>query len=80
MKFVKVDKISGQRTRNNLKVFLNEFMCSNVAIAKVELHEGEYASFRVARRSIECSARRCCLPVKAGYRKDGVYIYRTDMK
>lgn len=80
MKFTKVEKISGRRTRNNLKVFLNEFMCSNVAIAKVELHEGEYSSFRVARRSLDTSAKRYCLPVKASYRKDGVYIYRTDMK
>lgn len=80
MKFTKVEKISGRRTRNNLKVFLNEFMCRNIPIAKVDLYEGEYASFMVARRTLTTSAERLCLPIKASYRKDGVYIYRTDMK
>lgn len=79
MKFVKVDKISGKRRRNNLKVFLNEFMCSNVATAKVELQEGEYASFDSARRCLNSSAKLNCLPIKACFRSDGVYIYRTDM-
>lgn len=80
MKFVKVDKVSEKRRKNNLQVFLNEFMCSNVAIAKVELQEGEYVSFDSARRCLNASAKRICVPVKACYRNDGVYIYRTDMK
>ena len=80
MKFTKVEKISGRRTRNNLKVFLNEFMCRNIPIAKVELYDGEYVSFAIARRSLDSSAKRYCLPIKASFRKDGVYIYRTDMK
>ena len=81
MKFVKVDKMPGRRSsKKSLRVFMEEFISRDIKMAKVELKEGEYKNSEIARRCLTTSAKRHCLPVKAGCRDNEVYIYRTDMK
>ena len=79
MKFTKVNDLPGRKGKKRVRAFLEEFMTRNVEIARVDLHEDDYKSPAVARRCLCISAQRACLPVKACYRGNKVYLYRTDM-
>lgn len=80
MKFVKVDKIPGRRNRKKrLALFLEEFMTSNIKIAKVELNEGDYVSSQVRRNCIRRAIKENFYPIKATKVDDDIYLIRTDM-
>lgn len=80
MKFVKFDEeISKTAANHNLKVFLDEFMSSNIKLAKVEFKEGEYKSVNVAVSCLRNSSYRHGFPIKFFKRKNDIYMERQDI-
>ena len=80
MKFVKCEKeFIEKRTRNNLKVYFKEFMCSNLEAAKVEYKDYEYSTVYVAQRTFDQSIKRYGFPIEAHVIDGELYIERTDI-
>ena len=58
MRFTKVDEVPKKKAYHKLKDDLERFMQSGVKIAKIDFHEGEYKSSRVATSVLRNAIRR----------------------
>ena len=65
--------------RNNLKVFLEEFMSANVEVAILEFNKDEYKSPKGAAHCLRHAAKCYGFPVTVMQRKDQVFLIRRDM-
>lgn len=79
MKFVEVKEIPGKRENHRLKDKWEEFMASNIKIAKVDLKEDEYASAHVASSVMRISIKHYGYPITVIRRGDEIYLVRRDM-
>ena len=79
MKFVKVDSVPMRKTTHRLKDYFDEFMNSNVKVARVELSNDEYSNVNSARSTMRASAKRFGLPIDICKRKDEIYLIRRDI-
>jgi hypothetical protein len=64
---------------HKLRRFFEDFITSNIKLAKIELSEVEYKSPKVAQNVMGIAARRGKYPVKVMLRGDDIYLQRTDM-
>lgn len=82
MTFVPIDKLpKNRRNRTKCKnqARFEEFMNMEIAFAKIELSEGEYGSINIACATLNKSAKRFGVPVKAHKINNELYFVRTDM-
>ena len=79
MKFVKVDELPKRRSKKNLRVFLDEFICSNIKVAKVDFKSDEYKSAKTRRHCLSLAIKRDFYPIKVTQIGDEVFFIRTDM-
>ena len=82
MKFTKVDKLPGaafrSRERCKIQKTLQAFVESNIAVARVNTAEREYASIKACQATMAKSAREMHLDhVKVVVRGDAVYLINT---
>ena len=80
MRFTKVDKLpkftKGYGAR---QMELMEFMKMEVMCVKVTLAPGEYSNIGVGRTTLQQSAKKAGLPIKARILNGELYLIRTDM-
>ena len=79
MKFVQVEKLPKSRKRYRLSVYLDEFMDSNIRIAKVDLSSEHYKDVRSAYSSLHKSANNFGYPIKVMLINNEVYLVRKDI-
>lgn len=79
MKFVEVKDVPGLKVNHRLKDMWDEFMASNMKMAKVNLDEGEYSSVVVAASVMAVSIRRYGYPIRLIRRGDEIYLIRKDI-
>ena len=79
MKFVKVDSVPMLKSNHRLKDYFDEFMNSNVRVARVELSENEYSNDNSACSTMRASVKRFGLPIDICKRKDEIYLIRRDI-
>lgn len=78
MNFTQVKTVPKTGARNNLQVFITEFMDSDFDYAKIETADGEYVSTRGCASAINNAAKKYKFNCKAVIRAGCVYIVRTD--
>ena len=79
MKFVKVDEVPGKPVKKRLRVYLDEFMTSNIKIARIDFNERDYKSSSVARACFARSVANYGYPINVIQRGNEVYLSRRDM-
>lgn len=80
MKFVECKEGLPERTdKKNLKIYFEEFMSSNIKVAKVEFNKGDYKSIKIAYRCIHASVKRHGFPIKVHKIGNNIYLVRKDI-
>lgn len=80
MKFVECKEGLPERAdKKNLKVYFEEFMSSNIKVAKVEFNKGDYKSINVAYSVIYRSAKNHGFPIEVHRINKEIYLIRKDI-
>ena len=79
MKFVKVKELPKKAKKKRVMLFLEEFVASNIKIAKVEFNESDYCSPSSCQSAFRKSALTGGYPVEVKTVDKVVYLIRTDM-
>ena len=78
MTFTVVKKLPKSRAKNNLYLFLGNFMSTGSKFAKVDFASMDYCSMESAQNSIREAARRYKYPIKVRMINGEIYLIRTD--
>lgn len=77
MRFTKVDEVPKRATYHKLKDDLERFIQSGAAVAKIEFHQGEYKSTKVAVGCLKAAVKRHHFNnIEVFKRGDNVYLAR----
>ena len=80
MRFTKVEKLPAfKRGYGARQMELLDFMNMDVLCVKVTLVPGEFSNIDIARTTLQTSAKRAGLPIKARILDGELYLIRTDM-
>lgn len=80
MKFVECKEGLPERTeKKNLKVYFEEFMNSNIKVAKAEFNKGDYKSKIIAYKCLYNSARNYGFPIGVHKIDNEIYLVRKDI-
>ena len=75
MRFTKVDEVPKKAAYHKLKDDLERFVASGLKVARVDFHEGEYKSAKVATESLRIAIKRHCFNgIKVFQRSGHVYL------
>ena len=79
MRFVKVDKVPGDRVRKRgeMRCLLDEFM--KMDIKSVRLEDHGYKTSKLAYMAFRRAAERWVFPIDVSLRNDEVYLIRRDI-
>lgn len=79
MKFVEVKEVPGAKRNHRLKDMWDEFIASNMKMAKVDLDEDEYSCLSVAASVMAVSIKRYGYPIRLIRRDGNIYLIRKDI-
>lgn len=79
MKFVEVKEIPCYKRNHRLKDMWDEFIASNMKMAKVDLDIDEYSNLSVAASVMAVSIKRYGYPIKLVRRDGNIYLVRKDI-
>lgn len=75
----KVPDVSRSRKRNNLSVFLREFMVSGKKVEIVGWSDGKYKNVKSAQISLYRAVKNEGLPIDVMLRKDEIYLVNRSI-
>lgn len=79
MKFVEVKEVPERTHKKDLRKILEDFMTTNIKVAKVDFNDGDYKEARYCANSIAVAVRRAALPITVTRRGEEVYLIRRDI-